>query len=128
VFGLLYSRPSQRTRQGTEATRVADAATAAKRERATTICALVAPTGPGPDLAGDRITRGVPLDQARAAILDRLAARDERVRTERHLVVNEGARFDGSPGADYTSERQQSIRHSSAPAFPCRDRTPRQAM
>ncbi len=81
-----------------DATRAAvEAATRAERERVTGIrhAVLVAarsmPTaGIGDELADQLVRDGVSLDQARAAVLDRLAAESDKVRTESHVRVEAG--------------------------------------
>jgi len=76
---------------------IAERAAQAERTRGSTIRSLVAkhrlPTTFGEDL----VSRGVPLEAARAAVLERLAERDAAVPTDNHVRVEPG--FD--PGDDF---------------------------
>lgn len=70
--------------------RVTDLATRAERERAGAIRTLVKRARLGDELATDLVTRGVTLDAARAAVLDKLATADEQIRTEQHVRAEAG--------------------------------------
>jgi phage head maturation protease len=61
----------------------------AERERISTIRGFVTRHHLGDAFADDLVTRGVPLADARALILERLAARDEQTRTEQHIRMEE---------------------------------------
>ncbi len=61
----------------------------AERERVSTIRDLAQRQHLGDVFANDLITRGVPLDKARAAILDALATRDEQRPIDGHLRMEE---------------------------------------
>ena len=71
-----------------DATRAAaEAATRAERERVTGIQASVRAAKLGGEFADELIRNGTSLDAARAAVIERLAATDEQVRTEQHVRV-----------------------------------------
>lgn len=79
-----------------EATRSAESAVKAERERAATIRALLnrqtlIPVAERAAFGDDLIARGLPLEEARAAILDRLATESEKFRTEQHVRIESGA-------------------------------------
>lgn len=61
--------------------------TAVERERAATILHLVQRHSLGSELAAQLIHNATPLDEARAIVLDRVAARDEEIRTDQHISV-----------------------------------------
>lgn len=71
-------------------TRAADLATRTERERASGIRALVRRAKLTDEFADELVTKGAALDAARTAILDKLAAADEAVKTEQHVRVEVG--------------------------------------
>ncbi|WP_198133816.1 HK97 family phage prohead protease [Anaeromyxobacter dehalogenans] len=73
----------------------------AERERASEIHALVTRARLGADFGAQLVRDGVPLEQARARILDALVVRDQQAPTNQHTRMDYG-RFDAiSPGTDY---------------------------
>jgi HK97 family phage prohead protease len=91
-----------------EATRAAaELATRTERARVTEIRTLVtrhAESLGGAGLADDLIARGTPLEQARAFILDRLAARDEQTQITSHLGAAELTAPPIVPGDDLAQD------------------------
>jgi HK97 family phage prohead protease len=85
--------------------RAAEPAALAERERAAGIRQVVQRAKLPGTLADDLVSRGVSLDQARAAVLDQLATRSDASRTESHVRSDDGARFETiGPGADYAED------------------------
>lgn len=83
--------------QSDEATRAAaEAATRAERERADGIRGIVRRAKLPEAFADELVKNGTTLDAARAAVLDKLAAADEQVRTVQHVAV--------APGDDATNK------------------------
>lgn len=73
-----------------DATRAAaEAATKAERERAEQIRGLVKRQGLDGAMADELVTKGATLEQARVAVLDKLAAASDEIRTEQHVQVGD---------------------------------------
>jgi HK97 family phage prohead protease len=75
----------------------------AERERIATIQKLVTRNHLGDDFAGDLVTRGVPLDQARGLSLERLVQRQEENPIDGHVRLDLG-RSPITPGEDYAQD------------------------
>jgi hypothetical protein len=78
-----------------DATRTAELAVAAERERASAIRSLVSrqtliPEAERATLATELVDKGVPIEQARTAILDRVATESEKFQTDQHVRIDAG--------------------------------------